>query len=86
MTYFLIENKTSTQELLEKCEKNVSAPCLLFSLSKLDEVPTATEHASYKVQSNLHAHKYNMPSTRIPYQISRGRPEPRMGGVFGIQC
>ena len=37
---------------------------------KLDEIPTATEHACYKVQSNVHAHKrYNMPSTRIPYQI-----------------
>ena len=38
---------------------------------KLDKVPTATEYSCYNVQSNLHAHKrYNMPSTRIPYQIS----------------
>ena len=37
---------------------------------KLDDLPTTTEHASRKAQSNLHAHKrYNMPSTRIPYQM-----------------
>ena len=30
---------------------------------KLDKVPTATEHACRKVQSNLHAHKkYHMPT------------------------
>ena len=39
---------------------------------KLDEVPTATEHTCYKVQSNMHAHKKcNMPSTSIPNQMSR---------------
>ena len=49
---------------------------------KLDEVPTATEHACYKVQSNLHAHKrFNMPSTRILYQILVARPKARKGGV-----
>ena len=50
---------------------------------KLDEIPTATEHACYNVQSNLHAHKtYNMPSTRIPYQISMARPKARARGVL----
>ena len=39
-------------------KKNVSAPCLLVSLPFfLEEIATATEHACYKVQSNLHAHK-----------------------------
>ena len=45
----------------------------------LDEVPTPTEHACYKVQSNLYTHKkYNMPSIRFPYQISKAQPEEQV--------